>query len=122
MHLCSLARPFGYLGTKIRGVYEIRTVPYEPAHILFVFVFSVNAGVERCPSHLQRTRNLIQQLSSCYEYHIDEEKKWEDARDNCKANQGHLVVINSASEQAKVFNGLQVSGCLCLFIRLDNFV
>ena len=114
MCICAVSLDLGYVGTKIRGVYELSIVPHELAHILFVFVFSVNAGVERCPSHLQRTRNLIQELSSCYEYHIDEEKKWEDARDNCKANQGHLVVINSASEQAKVFNGLQVSGCLCV--------
>jgi len=73
-----------------------------------IWSFSVYAINRDCPINLHKNDHLRQYGNSCYEFILDHPGDWHYAEQDCMSKNGHLVDIHSFTEQAFLFNTLQV--------------
>ncbi|KAL5013114.1 hypothetical protein ScPMuIL_007384 [Solemya velum] len=70
-----------------------------------ILVLIEGSALDRCPSHLHRNRYLKTYRNSCFEF-VNIEVGWSEARDLCKSERGHLVVIPDQGTQDFIYRSL----------------
>ncbi|XP_053378692.1 uncharacterized protein LOC123526936, partial [Mercenaria mercenaria] len=73
-------------------------------------VTSASAVTLGCPANLKSSRYLRHFGTHCYEFILNHPGDWFHADSDCRAKGGYLVDIHSTSEQAFIYNSLQVLG------------
>ena len=87
-------------------------------------VSSTRQTIKQCPPQIPQSRYNIEFNEHCYEFILRAHKTWPDAEHDCRRKGGHLVTINSMTEQKFIYTSVQVNGktdnvspraCVCYY-------
>ncbi|XP_060596841.1 uncharacterized protein LOC132750817 [Ruditapes philippinarum] len=78
--------------------------------LMLTSVTYVTAVTLECPANLDSGQNVRHFGTHCYEFILNHPVDWFHADNDCRSKRGYLVDIHSQSEQAFIYNTLQILG------------